>query len=170
MRTRTLPIVLTCCALAVGVASAQSRGAGRGPDRQGASTPPSRDSRPDSRPPFKWWTVDKIRLELKLTSDQSARIERVFQASMERLRGDKDDLDRAQATFSELMEKPSAGELEFTRAVDRLELARYNVSKERTTMRVRIHSILTPDQRKGLEAIRKRNDAERNAADKNRPH
>jgi Spy/CpxP family protein refolding chaperone len=85
------------------------------------------------------------------------------------LRVDKDDLDRAQATFSELMERPTASELEFSRAVNRLELARYNVSKERTTMLVRIHSILTPDQRKGLEAIRKRNDP-RNDADKNRPH
>ena len=81
---------------------------------------------------------------------------------MERLRVDKDDLDRAQASFSQLMEKPSAGERDFARAVDQLELARYNVSKERTMMLVRIHSILTPDQRKGLETIRKRNDAEKN--------
>ena len=163
MRTRILTIVLTCCALA-GV-GAQDRG-GRGPDRRGAAaTPDSHDTRTAPRPPFKWWAVDKIKQELKLTADQAARIEKVFQASMDQLRVDKDDLDRAQATFSELMERPSASELEFSRAVNRLELARYNVSKERTTMLVRIHSILTPDQRKGLEAIRKRNDA-----DRNRPH
>jgi Spy/CpxP family protein refolding chaperone len=169
MQTRIFTIVLTCCALAVGVVSAQNRGAS-GPDRKGASAPPSsHDSRNDARQPFKWWAVDKIKQELKLTPDQSARIEKVFQASMEQLLVDKDDLDRAQATFSELMERPTASELEFSRAVNRLELARYNVSKERTTMLVRIHSILTPDQRKGLEAIRKRNDP-RNDADTNRPH
>jgi len=124
-----------------------------------------------------WWANEQYKQELKLTADQSARIEKVFESSMERLRGDKDDLDRAQATFSELMERPSAPELDFSRAVDRLELARYNVSKERTTMLVRIHIILTPEQRKGLEAIRKRNDQRndprndpRNNGDKNRPH
>ena len=168
MQTRIFTIILTCCALAVGVAGAQNRG-GNGPDRKGASAPPSHDARNDARPPFKWWAVDTIKQELKLTPDQSARIEKVFQASVDRLRGDKDELDRAQATFSELMERPTATDMEFSRAVDRLELARYNVSKERTTMLVRIHSILTPDQRKGLEAIRKRNDP-RNDADKNRPH
>ena len=166
MRTRTFTIVLTCCALAVGVVGAQNRaGAGRGPDPKGDAPPSTRDARPAPRPPFKWWAIDKYKQELKLTADQSAHIEKVFQASMEQLRADKDALDRAQATFSELMERPTVGELEFSRAVDRLELARYNVSKERTTMLVRIHSILTPDQRKGLEAIRKQNDA-----DKNRPH
>lgn len=161
MRTRIFTIVLTCCALAVSVANAQPPG-GRGPDRKGGTPSNSRDGRPDSRPPFKWWAVDTIKQELKLTAEQSAGIEKVFQASMERLRVDKDDLDRAQASFSQLMDKPSAGELEFSRVVDQLELARYRVSKERTTMLFRIHSILTPDQRSKLDAIRKRNDAEKN--------
>jgi Spy/CpxP family protein refolding chaperone len=164
MRTRTFAIVLTCCALAVGVVGAQNR-AGQGPDRKGDSAPAPHDTRPAPRPPFKWWAIDKYKQELKLTADQTAHIETVFQASMEQLRADKDALDRAQATFSDLMERPTVTELEFSRAVDRLELARYNVSKERTTMLVRIHSILTPDQRKGLDAIRKQNDA-----NKNRPH
>jgi Spy/CpxP family protein refolding chaperone len=162
MRTRIFPIILTCCALAVGIVAAQDRSGRGGPDRGGSSAPSGRG---DNRAPLKWWTIDKYKQELKLTADQSARIEKVFQASMEQLRADKDALDRARATFSALMERPTAGDLEFSRAVEGLELARYNVSKEQTFMLVRIHIILTPDQRKGLDAIRKRNEA-----DKNRPH
>ena len=162
MRTQILTIVFSCCALAIGVAHGQSA---NGQDRKGGPSADTRDSRPAPRPPFKWWAIDKYKQELRLTTEQSAEIEKIFQASMERLRVDKDDLDRAQSSFSQLMEKPSAGEREFARAVDQLELARYNVSKERTMMLVRIHSILTPDQRRGLEAIRKRNDG-----DKNRQH
>jgi Spy/CpxP family protein refolding chaperone len=157
MRTRIVTIVFTCCALAIGIAQSQERKGGAAPDTHGA--------RPAQRQPFKWWAIDQYKQELKLTPDQSAEIEKVFQASMERLRVDKDDLDRAQSSFSQLMEKTSVGERDFARAVDQLELARYNVSKERTMMLVRIHNILTPDQRKGLEAIRKRNDG-----DKNRQH
>jgi Spy/CpxP family protein refolding chaperone len=155
MRTRILTIVFSCCALAVGSAHAHAGSQERKP-AQGADT---HNSSP--RPPFKWWAIDKYKQELRLTNDQAAEIEKIFQASMERLRVDKDDLDRAQSSFSTLMEKSSVGEREFARAVDQLEVARYNVSKERTMMLVRIHNVLTPDQRKGLEAIRKRNDADR---------
>ena len=164
MRTRIFTIVLTCCALAVGVAHAQGRD-GRGQDRKGPSAADSRDTRTAPRPPQKWWADDKIKQELKLTPQQSAAIEKVFQASMDQLRVDKDVMDRYQTEFSKLMDQPTAAERDFTRAVNNLEMARYNVSKERTMMLVRIHSILTPEQRKGLEVIRKRNDA-----DKNRPH
>ena len=164
MRTRIFTIVLTCCALAAGMAGAQGRD-GRGQDRKGPSASDPRNTRTDLRPPFKWWADDKIKQELKLTAPQAAAIEKVFQASMEQLRVDKDVMDRAQTEFSKLMDLPKAEEGAFTRAVNNLEMARYNVSKERTLMLVRIHSILTPDQRKGLETIRKRNDA-----DKNRPH
>jgi Spy/CpxP family protein refolding chaperone len=174
MRTRTLIILLTCCALAVGIVEAQNTGArgqsqGPGQPRRGGSPADPHDGHNDLRPPFKFWAVDKIKQELKLTGQQAADIEKVFQASMEQLRVDKDAMDRAQTEFSKLMELPSAPERDFTRAVDKLEMARYNTSKERTTMLVRIHTILTPDQRKGLEAIRKRNDRN-NDADKNRPH
>jgi len=147
------------------LAAVPASGQSRGTDRKPSGAPTARDTRNDSRPPFQWWKVDKIKQELKLTAEQSASIDKVFQASMEQLRVDKDVLGRALADFSKLMEQPTASERDFTRAVDKLEMARYYTSKERTTMLVRIHSILTPDQRKGLEVIRKRNDA-----DKNRPH
>jgi Spy/CpxP family protein refolding chaperone len=157
MCKRVLTVIFSCCALATVAGQAVS------PALQAPQSHDSRkgDVKPAPRPPFKWWAIDKYKQELKLTAEQSIEIEKIFQASMERLRVDKDDFDRAQTSFSELMGKPSAGERDFSRAVDQLELARYNVSKERTIMLVRIHRVLTPDQRKGLEAIRKRNEADR---------
>ena len=68
---------------------------------------------------------------------------------MARLKGDKEDLDRAQNDFRGLMERPSASERELLKAAERLEMARFSISKERTIMLVRIHSVLTPDQRRG---------------------
>jgi Spy/CpxP family protein refolding chaperone len=157
MCKRILTVIFTCFALATVAGQAVSPA----PQAPQGREPRKADAKPAPRPPFKWWAIDKYKQELKLTAEQSAEIEKVFQASMERLRVDKDDFDRAQTNFSDLMGKPSAGERDFTRAVDQLELARYNVSKERTMMLVRIHSVLTPDQRKGLETIRKRNEADR---------
>jgi Spy/CpxP family protein refolding chaperone len=117
---------------------------------------PSGDSRSGSRPLSRWWTVEKYRQELKLTADQTAKIDRIFQTSMERMKAQKDDFDRAQGDFSQLMKKTTAGERELLSAADSLELARYKVSSERTSMLVRIHSVLTPEQRLVLQAIFKR--------------
>ena len=162
MRIRILTILFACCALATASAWAQTPSAQGHDPKKGSPADGSREARPAPRPPFKWWAIDKYKQELKLTADQSADIEKIFQASMDRLRVDKEDLDRQQSNFQQLMEKPSVDDREFQRAVDRLEMARYYVSKERTLMLVRIHSVLTPDQRKGLEAIRKRNEGDRN--------
>ena len=78
---------------------------------------------------------------------------------MSRLRVDKPEMDCKQTKFSELLARPSAPEQDLLQAAAELDLARYNVNRERTTMLVRMHIVLTPDQRKGLEAIRKRSDA-----------
>jgi Spy/CpxP family protein refolding chaperone len=160
MRIRFFTAIFACCALATVFAQVQPPAPQQGQDaRKGAA---DHDAKPEPRPPFKWWASDKYKQELKLNAEQSAEIEKIFQASMERLRVDKDDFDRAQSNFSQLMERTSADDREFQRAVDRLEMARYYVSRERTLMLVRIHSVLTPDQRKGLEAIRKRSDGDHN--------
>jgi Spy/CpxP family protein refolding chaperone len=144
--------VLTCCALVLPTLPVEAH--------------TSQQSKPDSarsapRPPFRWWTTEKYRQELKLTTEQSAEIERIVQESMGRLKGDKEDLDRAQSDFRQLMEHHNSSERDLLKAAERLEMARYSISKERTTMLVRIHTVLTPEQRRGLEAIAQRHERER---------
>jgi Spy/CpxP family protein refolding chaperone len=116
------------------------------------------------RGPGKWWTSDTHKGELKLTEEQSTQIEQIFQASMERMRSEKADLDRAQDAFRQVLVKTDADELEYMRAVDRVEMARFTISKERTLMLVRIHKVLTPEQRTRLQAMHKRDGGNRNRA------
>jgi Spy/CpxP family protein refolding chaperone len=113
------------------------------------------------RPP-EWWKTPRYMQELKLTAEQSAEIDQIVQASRARMTADKEDLDRAQSDFRMLMERPSANQRELLKAAERLEMARYSIAKERTMMGVRIHSLLTPEQRKGLDAIARRHQAEQN--------
>jgi Spy/CpxP family protein refolding chaperone len=122
----------------------------------------SSSSHSNPRPPSNWWKTPTYMQELKLSNEQSNQIDDIVQTSMARLRADKDDLDRAQADFRQLMEQPNAPQRELLKAAERLEMARFLISKERTSMLVRIHSVLTPDQRRGLDAIAKRGEAERN--------
>jgi Spy/CpxP family protein refolding chaperone len=123
------------------------------------------DSRPSSHTSFRWWTNEKYRKELKLTPEQSAQIDKIYQTMIERIRQQKEDFDRAQAEFSQLMKKGVATERELLRSADTLELARFKVSSERTSMLVKIHSVLTAEQRLGLQAIVKR---DRDNDDRNR--
>ena len=48
---------------------------------------------------FKWWQSEMFKRELGLTTDQSAKIEAIFQKTVPVLRQEKDALDRAQADF-----------------------------------------------------------------------
>ena len=114
------------------------------------------------RPPFNWWKTDKYMQELKLSAAQSDEVDTIVQGSLARMKADKEDLDRAQSDFRSLMERPTANQRELLKAAERLEMARYSIAKERTMMAVRIHSVLTPDQRRGLDVIAKRHEAERN--------
>ena len=148
-----LSCVVACCALvALSVPLAHADG---GPTQQAKS------DHSGPRPPSRWWTSEKYRQELKLTAEQSAEIERIVQASMTRLKADKEDLDRVHGEFHQLMERPNATQRELLQAAERLEMARYSISKERTIMLVRIHSVLTPEQRRGLDAIAKRHESDR---------
>jgi Spy/CpxP family protein refolding chaperone len=105
--------------------------------------------------------------ELKLTAKQSAELDQIIQASRARMTADKEDLDRAQGDFRSLMERPDANQRELLKAAERLEMARYSIAKERTMMGVRIHSVLTPEQRRGLDAIAKRHEADRHRQSQN---
>jgi Spy/CpxP family protein refolding chaperone len=152
MRT-ILSVVLTCCVLTLPALPAEARTSQQSKADSSRSTP---------RPPSRWWTNERYRQELRLSAEQSAQIERIVQESMSRLKGDKEDLDRAQSDFRQLMERPYASERDLLKAAERLEMARYSISKVRTTMLVRIHSVLTPEQRRGLDAIAQRHESERN--------
>jgi Spy/CpxP family protein refolding chaperone len=123
---------------------------------------PSASSQSAPRPPSHWWKTERYMKELKLTSEQSAQLEEITQTAFARMKADKEDLDRAQSDFRQLMERPAVSQRELLKAAERLEMARYSIAKERTMMTVRIHSVLTPDQRRGLDAIAKRHEAERN--------
>ena len=149
-------LVLVCCALALPVGLSERLEARNSQQQQDVAP----GAHPPTRRPPDWWKTPRYMQELKLTAEQSAELDQIIQASRARMTADKEDLDRAQSDFRALMEKPSANQRELLKAAERLEMARYSIAKERTMMGVRIHSLLTAEQRKGLDAIARRHQAE----------
>src|SRR5947208_3262298 len=95
---RLLPLVLGLIVASAGVATARMAGA----------QPPSPSARPAAAPrprPSRWWKDDQFKKDLGLTSDQSARIDTIYQTTLPQLRRAYDELDRLETKLSHLIEK-----------------------------------------------------------------
>jgi Spy/CpxP family protein refolding chaperone len=155
MRSLVLAVAFTCSVVG-GVAALVDR-----LEARSAQQPGSQGHTETRRPPA-WWKTLKYMQELKLTAEQSAELDRIITAGRAQMTADKENLDRAESDFRQLMSQPNVPKRQLLQAAERLEMARYSIAKERTMMTVRIHSVLTPDQRTGLAAIAKRHsEAER---------
>lgn len=101
---------------------------------------------------FKWWQDDKVRGELRLTADQSARIEEIFQGALPKQRTLKEKLDRLETRLSELV-GGSATEAEVMKQASEVEAGRSELGTARTLLLFRIQRVLTPEQRTKFKAV-----------------
>jgi Spy/CpxP family protein refolding chaperone len=104
-----------------------------------------------SPPPqgFKWWQGPRAK-ELGLTSDQSAKIEEIFQAALPRLKTASEDVDRFQKDLSRLISADKTTEMDVVRQLGQVQAARNELDRQRTLMLFRMYRELSPDQRKAL--------------------
>ena len=101
---------------------------------------------------FPWWKDAQFQKDLSLTTEQSARIESVFQSTITHLRQKKVELDQQEAELSRLI-AGNADEGVVTRQVDKVEGIRAHLNKTRTLMLLRMRQVLTPDQRVQLNKL-----------------
>ncbi len=111
----------------------------------------------------KWWQDARIQAELRLTADQSARIEDVFQSFFTRNKGTADELSRREEQLSKLISGSDVTEVQLLREADQVEILRGQLGKERTLMLFRMRRVLTADQRNKLAEIQKAQEQERRA-------
>jgi Spy/CpxP family protein refolding chaperone len=101
---------------------------------------------------FPWWRDAQFQRDLSLTSEQTTRIENLFQSTIGTLRSKKADLDREEDELSRLI-AANADEVVVTKHVDKVEAIRSHLNKMRTLQLLRIRQVLTPDQRMKLNKI-----------------
>ena len=112
---------------------------------------------------FKWWQSDLYKRELGLTTEQSRRLEDIFQAAVPTLRVQKKALDQAETEFERLVEKGDDGAV--MEQVGRVEIARAELNKSRTMMLLRMRRSLTTDQWAKFTALHQAAERERAAQD-----
>jgi Spy/CpxP family protein refolding chaperone len=93
---------------------------------------------------FKWWQAEQYIREMSLTSEQSKRLEEIFQSAVPTLKAQKKTLDEAESEFEKLMQR--GGDAAVMEQVNRLETARAELSKSRTWMLLGMRKVLTADQ------------------------
>jgi Spy/CpxP family protein refolding chaperone len=101
---------------------------------------------------FPWWRDAQFQRELSLTSDQTARIENVFQSTITQLRAKKAELDQQEEELSRLIATNTDEQL-VIKQVDRVEAIRSHLNKMRTLQLFHIRQVLTPEQRVKLNKM-----------------
>src|SRR5438046_6714796 len=109
---------------------------------------------------FPWWRDAQFQKDLSLTTDQSARIDALFQANMPSLRQGRDDLDRQEAELSRLITL-GADEKQVTQQIDKVETIRARLNKSRTLMLLHMRQVLTADQRGKLNKLYEQREKDR---------
>ena len=101
---------------------------------------------------FAWWRDAQFQRELGLSTDQSARIDAIFQAAISQLRPKKEELDKQEDLLSQQI-VAGADEALVTKQVDRVEAIRAHMNKMRTLMLLKERQVLSPEQRVKLNKL-----------------
>jgi len=101
---------------------------------------------------FAWWRDAQFQRELGLSTEQSARIDAIFQAVISQLRPKKEELDKQEDLLSQQI-AAGADEALVTRQVDRVEAIRAHMNKMRTLMLLKERQVLSPEQRVKLNKL-----------------
>ena len=106
-------------------------------------------------PPRGWWRTEAIVKDLGLTTDQSARLNAIFESTMPELRQEREELERLEAKLSRMIQDDRLDEATLARQIDRVETARANGNKTRSLMLMRMYRVLTREQRVRFEQLSK---------------
>ena len=102
---------------------------------------------------FKWWQNERFQQELGLTTEQTGRLEEIFQSLQPTLKTQKDTLDKLESRLSKVINDPRADEAKVLEVLERVESARGELSKSRTLLAFRMRRILTTDQNVKFKAL-----------------
>ena len=119
---------------------------------------------------FRWWKDERFIRELSLTTDQSARIESVFQTAQPALRAQQRALSMLEDELSKLVQEAKVEEPELEHFAGKVEAARADLAKTRTMMIYRFRRILTLDQHVKLQKLFDEREKERHGKGRGENH
>jgi Spy/CpxP family protein refolding chaperone len=129
----------------------QQRGDGRKPDAAQEEGPPR----------WKWWLHPETRKELRLSDQQSKKINEVWESTAPKLREKWHELEKLEDELAATIKAYSADQSIVAQQVEKVEKLRAENNATRTVMIYRMQLLLNPEQRVKVDEMRARMDAER---------
>jgi Spy/CpxP family protein refolding chaperone len=115
----------------------------------------------EHRGPWIWWKDEAAKAELKLTADQVAEVDRIFQTNMAKAKPLREEITQLEAALNQTMRANTAEVAVVSQQVDKVESKRAELNKMRVLMLYRMHRVLTPEQNARFQAMVERWDAAR---------
>jgi len=139
---------------------------------QAEKSPPeaqqARDSRRDGHDRRPWWKNPRDMSEIGLTADQSATIDGIFHAEIEKMKPLRQTVNNLERALDEAMRANTADISAFARQVNKIEGKRAELNSMRTVMLYRMRRVLDADQNAKFQAMLDRRENERRKQDADR--
>ena len=130
---------------------------------------PQADARQQDDPPrWKWWVHPETKRELRLSDQQSKKIDEIWQDTAPRQREKYDQLHKLEEALAKTIKETTADVAVVEQQVQKVERLRAETSTTRTMMIYRMHLQLTPEQRVKVDAMLKRFEEDRKRRDEER--
>lgn len=130
--------------------------------RGDAGKAPDAVQKPDDGPPrWKWWLHPDTRKELRLTDQQSKKINEVWESTAPKLREKWHELEQLEDALAKMMKEYTVDVATVAQQVEKVEKLRADNNATRTTMIYRMHLLLNAEQRVKVDEMRARMEAER---------
>jgi len=115
-----------------------------------------------------WWKNSKDIAELSLTAQQSAKIDEIFQKTMERARPLRVEVQDLEKNLDTIIREAKMEVGAFTLEVDKIEEKRAELNKMRTVMLYRMRRVLNAEQNAKFQIMVDRWEADRRRQDGDR--
>jgi Spy/CpxP family protein refolding chaperone len=109
----------------------------------------------------KWWMDVPARAELGITDQQSAKIEEIFQSTLQAQRERWREHEKLEPLVEQLIKDGTADAAHVARQVERLHTLKAELNATRITTLYRMQRELSPEQRNKLRRMQERHEAER---------
>ena len=130
--------------------------------RGDAKKPEAAAGAQDEGPPrWKWWLHAETRKELRLSEQQSKKINEVWESTAPKLREKWQELEKLEDALAATIKAYTADVIIVAQQVEKVEKLRAENNATRTVMIYRMHVLLTPEQRLKVDEMRARMDADR---------
>jgi len=125
--------------------------------QRGQATPARPDAQKPGQPRLPWWKDPVVVKELRLTPDQSAKIDSIWRKRETEMHSASKEYERQKEELNRLMTERKVGVDVIGVQHDRVEAQRTTLNKSRTIMIYQFSLVLTPEQNTALKAYFERN-------------